>query len=42
MQGKYWTGQKVTLGFSVASYGKTQMNFGQPTWENVWYMENVW
>lgn len=27
MQGKYWAGQKVTLGFSVTSYGKTQMNF---------------
>ena len=26
MQGKYWVGQKVSLGFSVTSYGKTQMN----------------
>ena len=43
MQGKYWVGQKVSLGFSVTSLWKNSNElFGQPnTWGNVWYMENV-
>ena len=24
---KYWVGQKVSLGFSIRCYGKTQMTF---------------
>ena len=27
MQIKYWVGQKVHSGFSITSYGKTQINF---------------